>query len=100
TFGFLLGLRSLPTQQGIQPGKAELPADLRSLEGLPVLGEPDSLYVLRPFYLPDTLYKFQPDAPAKQIIVELFPCSGALQSCLDSIEDFVFHTFRSMEFLH
>ena len=60
----------------------------------------DSLYVLRPFYLPGTLYKFQPDAPAKQVIVELFPCSGVLQSCLDGIEDFVFHTFRNMKFLH
>ena len=28
TFGFLLGFRSLPTQSGIQSGKAELPADL------------------------------------------------------------------------
>lgn len=27
-FGFLLGFRRLPTQLGIQPGKAELPADL------------------------------------------------------------------------
>ena len=27
-FGFLLGLRRLPTQLGIQPGKTELPADL------------------------------------------------------------------------
>ena len=99
-FGFLLGFRSLPTQPGIQTGKAELPADLRSLEGLSILGEPDSLYVLRFFYLPGALYKFQPDAPAKQVIVELFPCFGVLQSCLDGIEDFVFHTLRSMEFLH
>lgn len=99
-FGFLLGFRSLPAQPGIQPGKAELPADLRSLEGLPVLGEPDSLYILRPFYLSGTFYKFQPDTPAKQVIVELFPCFGMLQSCLDGIEDFVFHTLRSMEFLH
>lgn len=99
-FGFLLGSRRLPAQPGIQPGKAELPADLRSLEGLPVLGEPDSLYILRPFYLSGTFYKFQPDTPAKQVIVELFPCFGMLQSCLDGIEDFVFHTLRSMEFLH
>ena len=99
-FGFLLGLRSLPAQPGIQPGKAEFPADLRSLEGLSVLGEPDSLYILRPFYLPGTFYKFQPDTPAKQVIVELFPCFGMLQSCLDGIEDFVFHPLRSMEFLH
>lgn len=28
TFGFLLGFRSLPTQPGIQSGKAELPTDL------------------------------------------------------------------------
>ena len=27
-FGFLLGFRRLPTQLGIQSGKAELPADL------------------------------------------------------------------------
>ena len=49
---------------------------------------------------PGTLYKFQSDAPAKQVIIELFPCFGELQSSLDGIEDFVFYTFRSMEFLY